>query len=249
MSRPTRIAARLGLAALVVCALLTAGAATAHAAEAVYEVQLWVDDEPGRSLLLVNVTLPEETEMPATVVIPLPEEAEVVWAGEIRGPDSSMDVERSYTETEAAGARALQMTVDGSRVVQYEAAYRETEVTAETRTSTLEWTQSVPAEALWVAVQFPPGAEDVVVEPEPTGDTLTNELGQSLYVYEPIEPEPNETIQVRATYVQGDAPGLDGDGDGGMSRTTILVGLALLAAFGVALVWFLLRRTGGEEAD
>ena len=100
-----------------------------------------------------------------------------------------------------------------------------------------------------MAVQFPPGAEDVVVEPEPTGETLTNELGQSLYVYEPIEPEPQETIQVRAAYVQGDAPGLDTDTGtgGGMSRTTILVGLALLVALGVALVWFLLRRSGGEE--
>jgi hypothetical protein len=248
MRAATQKAASLGLAVLL-GSVVVAAPALALAADPVYEVQLWVDDTPGRSLLLANVTIPDDVVLPTSVVIPLPEDADVVWAGEIRGPDSSMDVERSFVETEVAGGRAIELTVSESRVAQYEAAYRETEVEDETRISTMEWTQSVPAEALWVAVQLPPGAEEVAIDPPTTGETLENELGQTLHVYEPIEPLPGETIQVRAEYVQGEAPGIDASGEGTDSRTTLLIGLVLLAGVGVALVVFLVRRSGdgGDE--
>jgi hypothetical protein len=242
MSSGDRLIARLGLLSLV-CCLIVAVPAVALATDPVYEVQLWVDDTPGKSLLLVNVTIPEDVELPASVVIPFPAEAEIVWAGEIRGPDPSMDVERSFVETELAGGRALVMTLEDSRVAQYEADYRETEVDGETRASTMEWTQSAPAEALWVAVQLPPGAEEIAIDPPTTGETLTNEVGQTLHVYEPIEPLPDETIQVRVEYVQGEAPGFGVAAEGADSRTNLIVGLVLVTVVGVALVVFLVRRS------
>ena len=109
--------------------------------------------------------------------------------------------------------------------------------------STLEWTQSVPAEALWVAVQLPPGAEDIVIDPPATGETLTDEVGKTLHVYQPIEPLPGETIQVRVEYVQGEAPGFGIASEGADSRTNLIVGLVLFAVVGVALVVFLVRRS------
>ena len=152
-------------------------------------------------------------------------------------------MERSFVETEVAGEPAIELTLEGSRVAQYEADYRETEVDGETRVSTLEWTQSVPAEALWVAVQLPPGAEDIVIDPPATGETLTDEVGKTLHVYQPIEPLPGETIQVRVEYVQGEAPGFGIASEGADSRTNLIVGLVLFAVVGVALVVFLVRRS------
>ena len=65
--------------------------------------------------------------------------------------------------------------------------------------------------------------------------------------YEPIEPLPGETIQVRVEHVQGEAPGFDGASEGADSSTNLIVGLVLFAVIGAAFVVFLVRRQRGDD--
>ena len=186
-ARPADISplARSGraFAVLLACAMALALAlpftASASPLEAL-DLTLLVEPEgSGEPVLLIAGRLAEETPLPAEIVLPVPENSTVVWAGEILGTDVSQDVPAEARIEERDGANVAIMTVSRSRVGQIEVTYPEAagELDGWLYAAGYRLTAPVDVEGLRMAVALPPGSEPSALPPGtlsaqgPQGDT------------------------------------------------------------------------------
>ncbi len=195
----------------------------------VMEVQLWPGGEPGYTLFIVTGHIPEDVDLPVTVRLPLPEGSRVIWSGEILGGPVAEDPERESAAVDVPGGRALEITVESTRTVQYEAVGPPLAIVDGLTTTVFDWVQSVPAGEVSFSVRLPPTAEEVRLDPEAPGPPRVNEAGEKLYTLWPVTLAEGQEFTVTAAY------GRAGAGtDGSPARPGVLP--VLLGLLGVALV-------------
>lgn len=164
------------------------------------EVQIWPGGQPGSTLLIVTGHIPQGAALPATVRLPLPDGTEVVWAGEILGGPVAEDPARAWIVVDAGGGRALELTAEATRTVQYEAVAGPLTTAGGATTSVFVWSQSVDTGDVVFSVRVPAGVGEVSIDPMPVGDPLVNEAGESLYTLSPVMLTAGDSFTVTTTY-------------------------------------------------
>jgi len=167
-------------------------------ADLTLEVQLMPEVQPGTNGLVVGVRLPAGTALPVTVRLPLPEGANVFWAGEITGGPMEQDIQREFTIVEGVGGQAVEFTAETTTTVQYDAMYGSVGIAGNEARTTLAWRQTVDTGAISIGIRLPPGTE--LVEPDPPAPPVMNAAGESLYSLRPFGLEPGAETSIAVTY-------------------------------------------------
>lgn len=173
-----RTALVLALVALLVI-LVPAYASAADATE--YQLQLSPVGEEGRSQLIVTVVLDPAASLPATVSVPVPAGATVLWSGELLGGDPGADPYREATVTSVGGVTVCTFRLEQSSVGQVELELGAPTVSGSKVRSSLVWTNPGPEVRVSGSVVAEPGATGVDVVPSPAGESRTNDVGETLY--------------------------------------------------------------------
>jgi hypothetical protein len=236
----TSLSARVAMACIVLLAAMTLPAlATAQPVSLTgtpLEVQIWPGGEMGYTIFIVTGHIPDGTPLPATVLLPLPVGAEIVWSGEILGGPVAEDPAREFTVVEVADGLALEMTAESTRTVQYEAVGPALSVVDGMTTSVFEWVQTVPTGDVVFSVRLPASAGTVTIDPVPVGSPRTNEAGERLYTLRPAVLAEGQTFTVTTAY---GPPGAEGSAGSDFPLLPVLLGLLAVAV--VALVLALVR--------
>jgi hypothetical protein len=157
----------------------------------VLDVQFWPEDSPGSTTLIVVAALPTGTPLPAEVTMPLPAGAHLAWIGEL-GVAGGQDIQ--HEPTLSPDKKTVTVTVQKSRLAQYEAAYAPYQDRGGRRYATLRWDQSSPAGVTRFAVKLPPVAADLRTVPAFAGvPQVSQQTGEKLYSL------PNEKLAVGST--------------------------------------------------
>ena len=173
-----RTALVFALAALL-AALVPAYASAADVTE--YQLQLSPVGEGGASQLIVTAVLEPTASLPATVSVPVPAGATVLWSGELLGGDPSADPFREATITEVDGVTVCTFRLEQSAVGQVELQLGAPTVSGSKVSSSLTWTNPGPEVLVAASVVAEAGATSVDITPSPAGETRTNDLGETLY--------------------------------------------------------------------
>jgi hypothetical protein len=238
---------RVFVAGLVIASVFAPATAAAQAVDtgtSRYAVQFWPEGDPQGSILIVSLTLPEGTPLPATVRLPLPAGAQITWAGEIIGGDISNDILRPHTFVEGAGGQSIELTLEETLSAQYDASYVPLEVSGGDYDITLDWVQTEPAEATDFAVRLPGTVTDISLDPVPVGDPQTNPAGERLYTLSPVTLAPGQAQTVRVSYSR---PELAGSGSGveGIMPWLLAALAAAVIALAAAIVVSRRKKSGG----
>ena len=217
-------------------------AAPFDTSDSVYEVQLWPEGDPGLAFVIVTLTIPDDTPLPATVRLPFPDEAQISWAGEAFGEDIVADIPRPADRVEGVGGSSLEITLEETYTAQYDAIYRAMDVDNEVFSVTLDWVQTEPAKEVSFAVKTPPAVEDIVIEPDASGSPQTRLMGEKLFTLMPLALQPGDTTQVSVSYSRPELAG-------GTQEFPILpvLGVAVVIAV-VALLIVLARQSSRARA-
>lgn len=244
------------LVALAVAAVLpVAAGAAAPFAKGDVEVQLWPETMPGQAIAIIAVRLPEDTELPATVRLPIPEGTTIDWAGEISGSDPSADPGRKYEIKEGDGGKYAEFEVTTSRDAQIEVSGLKLSVSDGVTTAKFVHVSSAPASQTSFSIRLPAGKEPVSTSPEKAGPHSTNGVGESLYPLMPMVMEPGESVNVAVSYraaggqVAAPAPTARTGGSGNGLIIALLIALAVAAAALVAAVLVQRGRVAGDVDD
>lgn len=167
-------------------------------ADVTLEVQLMPEVQQGTNGLIVGVRLPVGTTLPATVRLPLPEGANVFWAGEITGGPIEQDIQRDFTIVDGVGGQAVEFTVETTTSVQYDAMYGNVSIAGSEANTALVWRQTVDTGSIAFGIRLPSGTELVV--PDPPAPPVMNAAGERLYALMPIGLEPGAETTLAVTY-------------------------------------------------
>lgn len=141
-------------------------------------VDLWPDYDQDKVLVMFTGTLPADTPLPASVTIPLPEEAQINAIARITSDNRMLD-DIQYT----TGDNALTFTTPDSRFrVEYYVPY---ETTGSAHSYTFNWLADLRVNELLAAVQQPTGAANMTVTPENAARIPDNTDGFTYYSFPP----------------------------------------------------------------
>jgi len=217
---------RLVLALVVVCGVFfVPSAAFARVSE--YQIQYTVRGPSGVGQLIVNVVLSPETTLPATVEVPLPAGAKVVWSGEIVGPDPTADPFREAVVSSVEGGLVATFTMEQVRIAQVEADLPAPTVDGNEVSSVLNWVNTGEEAPCSFAVVLEAGASSVQISPAAVGEPVSNDVGETLHTLAPVRLTAGQAFPVDVSYRTG------GDGGGGGTSTVLIIGAIVL---GIALV-------------
>lgn len=221
------------------------------------EVQLWPETMPGQAIAIVAVRLPENTELPATVRLPIPEGTTIDWAGEISGTDPGSDPGRAYEIKEGDGGKYAEFEVSTSRDAQIEVSGIKLSGSDGVTTAQFTHVASAPASNTSFSIRLPAGTEPVKTSPEIAGPHATNSVGESLYPLAPRVMTPGESVQVSVSYraigaqsgTQAPQTPASGGGSGDGVMIALLVALAIALAALVAAVLVQRGKTPASIGD
>ena len=274
---PRTAATRLALAVLLLAALspataLAAGTAPAAAAAQTssattelvtpsLDVEFWPEGDTGTTSIIAVAALPDSAKLPARVRIPLPVGAQLTWAGQIVGTDTSGDIAQQPAVASGIIGQYVELAATKSRTVQYEAGVTPVSVQGNKHTATLTWLQTTDASQVRFAVRLPLAATNVSIKPAWEGDPARNEqLGQMLYGLPAVNLKPGTTYTLTVDYEL--APGAATTGTGASAGTSAggaapatapgtppwVFALLLVAVALVPLLFMVVRRRGAAAA-
>ncbi|PKQ37116.1 MAG: hypothetical protein CVT59_09365 [Actinobacteria bacterium HGW-Actinobacteria-1] len=200
-----------------------------------YQVQFAPVGLSGRMDLIVNVILSPDTKLPATVRVPLPAGATVLWSGEILGGDPADDPSREATLTAIGGAQYAEFTLEKVRVAQVEAELNPAVVNGTKVEGALDWVNVTDAGTYTFSVRIEPGIRDLEISPAAEGSPQTNADGETLYTLAPVRLEKDGKFSIDVSYRRGAATTSS-------ISPLLYVALGLLAVTLVALVIVLLKQ-------
>lgn len=131
------------------------------------DVDLWPDYDHPSVLVLMTGQLPADTSLPATVTVPIPEEATVNAVARIED-NELFTIPETDVDQDTPGRLTLTTPNLGFRV-EYYLPY---EADGENHSFVFEWQANIPVESLFVSVQQPAVASDMNVVPLPD-DVIT----------------------------------------------------------------------------
>jgi hypothetical protein len=208
-----------------------------------YEVQIWPEGDPARSVLIVGIRLPEDTPLPATVRLPVPDGATLTWAGEILGGDLDDDIPRAVEYVDVEGGQSVEFTLEETVAAQYDADYLPLQVRNGDYSLEVDWVQTEPAESVNFAARLPATVTDIEIDPTPVGSPQVNQTGEQLYSLSPIELAPGDSQVVEIRYSR---PELGGGGSSGGGIIPWLIGAFALAVIALIAALVISRRRRGE---
>lgn len=252
MNRMTRSVSLVCLTALAVVSIAVpaAFAATVTPWES---LSANVSTDPNAAVLIVSGTLPESTQLPATVELAAPSGSTLQWAGEILGGDISEDIEAATTKSVRDGQDIYTLTLTKSHIAQLEV----TTVAPVTINgdvymvdfSVPSWTD-VPK--FGIAVQIPVSAQ-LSEPPTGTAGLAAGPAGFQYYQQDFIDVKKGESLGLAFSYKLGAAAPVAGAaGATGSTGTSVVVPLLLVAvalALGVALVLGVRRKLAANAYD
>jgi hypothetical protein len=256
MSRTLHRAWLVTVLAVALALIAVAPAMAAPVQPGAFDVEIWPQRGENVSGITVYAVLPGNVALPATVRLPLPEGATVMWSGEILGTTTSADIQRKATVVDVPGGKAVEFTIETTRAAQYEAAWGKPEVKGGgVSTQTFLWKQTTAPARVGIAVRFNPGVGNVTIKPAPSGPPATNTNGESLYTLGEKQFATGQGEQVVVGWTPGAATGGTATGatvPGSTSGTSPVLTFVLVGV-GVVVVGFVIlaltRRKGSEEGS
>ena len=216
-----------------------ATAAPFDTSDSVYEVQLWPEGDPSLAFVIVTLTIPDDTPLPATVRLPFPDEAQISWAGEVFGGDVMNDAPRPADHVEGVGGSSLEITLEETYTAQYDAVYRAMDVDNGVFSVMMDWVQTEPAAEVSFAVKVPPAVEDIVIEPDAPGSPQESLLGERLFTLTPQLLQPGDSTQVSVSYSRPELAG-------GTQEFPILPALGVAVVIAIVALLIVLARQSSK---
>jgi hypothetical protein len=214
------------------------------------DVQVWLGAEPGQVVVVVGQILDPSTELPATVRLPLPPGAQVVWAGEIlETGGGAQDPAREYEVVPGTGGDVVEFTATESRNVQIETIAGPVERDGDQVSASVLWMQSEPASVTAMSVRMPPGAADVEITPPSGGPPDSNEIGETLYALPLQRLAPGQSSEIAVTYRDSAGAGAAPSGTQASTLLPWLIGAFLVAVGALAFLLFSQRASGSAGAE
>lgn len=219
----------------------------ACAAETVPEmdVQIWPGGQAGQIVVIVGMTLPESTELPTTVRLPLVAGTSVSWAGEIVGTDTSQDIEREVALQQGVGGQYAEFELSESRQAQIELSGLTLTTTGSSASARVEFVQTTPGEKLTgFSARLPVGAQDVTIDPAPVGAAELNDVGEALYTLPSSRLAEGASQAVTISYSTGGAGNTSSaQAQGSSVLLGVLAGLLVLA---IVVLIVMIKRSGSR---
>lgn len=240
----TRQPAHAWLAAVLLLAVLLAVPGAANAAP-VLEYQLQYAPAANYSLLIVSAVADPQLPLPATVSVPVPTGATLLWSGEVLGGASGDDPSREVTVETVGGMDVYTMTLEQAYTAQLELQLPGAAVSGSRYSSAFTWTNPGEETPVSAAVVIPAGATDVEISPGIAGEPNANDAAETLYPLGGLRLAQGDSVQVEAAWSTGGA----GTEDEAKRVVTLPVLLGLLVLAVVVLVIVVVReRTRARRA-
>lgn len=235
-------------AAALVAGLPAAAGAAAPVVSGEVDVQLWPGAEPGQLLVIVGITLPETTKLPATVRLPVPKGMKLGWAGEIATSTAAQDIQAKPVTKKGVGGSYVEFEMTKYPIAQAEFTGLALKVSGEDVKTEVEFVQTAPASLTGFAVRLPATASKVKIKPAPSGEPNRNsQTGELMYTLpsKQLKEGGAQTVELKYSTALPDT--------GGPSSTTIalgvLGGLVVLALLALAVVVMRQRRTATVDVE
>jgi hypothetical protein len=209
------------------------------------EVQVWPSGEPSKTVMIVSASVPDSVKLPVTIKVPVPNGAEVVWAGEVLGGDPAADPYRKTQMVQAAGGRYVRFELSQSHTAQMELTGFPPVVNGDRVVAKVEWLQTAEASQTGFSVRLPAAVTDVKISPTPEGKPQSNETAESLYAL------PTKVLKVgqKQAITIDYSTGIVNPGSPTNTPNTLLIGLGValvVAIAGLAVVVARGRRNAEE---
>ncbi len=254
-SLPSRIRMHVVLAFVLVAAAVIAAVSVPSVAKAspLTSLDMILLLEPHGTqepLLLVTGELPPEQPLPAEIVLPVPDGAQVEWAGDILGGPVAEDIPAEAVIETRDGVTVAVFTLTQSRVGQVEVTYPDAIMPVEGGVVAAAFEASMPldADSIRMAVAVPPGLQAASL---PEG-TLTSQ-GPEGFIYYYTERGPvtsgdvvSFSLEYRPATLATSASTSGSAVSGEVSPILILL-IAVVVA--VAVLFVLVSRTRSQAAE
>lgn len=218
---------RLSRLVLVLLALALVFPASAMAAEVLeYQLQYSPVSELGGALAIVNATINPQEPLPATVEVPVPAGAVVLWAGEIMRTDASADVQRETTVERVGEMDVYTLTLEKSYTAQLEIRLPDPTIEGSRVRATVSWTNPGDEVLMSGGVVVEAGAGDVTTSPEIAGE-VRERGNESLYPLKAARLASGQTYTIEVEWTRG--AGQAGEGGDSVSIPPLLL-IALVAS-------------------
>lgn len=145
------------------------------------EVQIWPNGEPNKTVMIISASVPDSVKLPVTIKVPVPQNAELIWVGEVLGGDPAADPARQAQMVQAAGGRYARFELSQSHTAQMELTGFPPTVNADRVATKVDWVQASEASQTGFSVRLAAAVTDVKITPKPEGAPQTNESAESLY--------------------------------------------------------------------
>jgi len=237
------------LLTLAFAAPASALSAKAPAAGGPLDVQAW--PENGTLVVVTALTIPETTQLPVTVRIPVPAGAQIQWAGEVLGGDPAADPGREYkVKKSPAGGQYAEFTVETTRVVQLDSYLPVIKTDGANVSAAFDWIQSVTSPSQTFSIRAPKGATNVVITPKSSGTPETNAAGETLYPGDSLQLKVGSTTPVSLAYTQGSTAtaGTITSTSGKSQSLLYFIFATLVVAAGILLVVLVKQRERANAA-
>jgi hypothetical protein len=222
---------RLLLLALALVLALPAAASAATVRE--YQLQFSPTADSAGALAIISAILNPQDPLPATITIPVPAGATVLWAGEILGGEPSGDPSRDVSSERIGNMDVYTMTLEQAYTAQIEIQLPAPTLDGSTVSSSMSWTNPGAEVLVTASVIVEPGAGDVKTTPEVSGQVQTNNVGESLYPLTARRLAEGETYGIEVEWSRG-----TGSAGGGESSPVMpwVVGALVVAVIGLIAV-------------
>jgi len=156
-------------------------------------LDIWPDYDEPNVLVLMTGTLPPDTPLPATITIPISEDAQINAVARITSDNQMLDDVEYTTEN-----GSLTITTPDPRFrVEYYAPY---ETNGNTHTYSFDWLSDIPVEGILAAVQQPTGATNMNVTPSNANVVTDTTDGFTYYTFPPDAIAAGEQFNISFDY-------------------------------------------------
>jgi hypothetical protein len=218
----TRIA-RLVLLALSLAILLPGAAHAAAVRE--YQIQYAPAGDVSQSLLIVTAILDPAESLPASVTVPVPAGATLLWSGELLGGSPDADPFRQTTKTTVGTMDLYTFTVEESGLGQLEVSLGAPTISGNRVSGAMTWTNPGDEVLVSASLVAEAGATDVKTTPAVAGAVQQNSVGETLHPLGSVRLTQNGSYVIEASWRRG----------GGSASDSPLLPI-LLGALAVALL-------------
>ena len=156
-------------------------------------LDIWPDYDEPSVLILMTGTLPPETPLPATVTIPISDNAQINAVARITSENQMLD-DVQYT---AENGQLTLTTPDPRFRIEYYVPY---ETIGSIHTFSFDWLSDIPVEGILAAVQQPTGATNMNVIPASANVVTDTTDGFTYYTYPPNSIAAGEPFNITFDY-------------------------------------------------